>query len=224
MQVNRNLARGQRAPVEIKLGRGAVLLARPLDSFEHKLVLAEARAELNALLAGDVTRRLWASITKDRVAEAKAFPDSEAALLTWMHGVLLAAKSGVELKGVEEIGDDGVAIGPLAASFETFELLFADVSAESAFKLQAFRLEQIWSAEKNVSGPGPNGSGPEVSNTAEPAETPGMPAPRAESEAPQGRSNPSGDAAPLGATPPEPPKASSLGQSHEAAEAGGSQG
>ncbi len=222
MQVNRKAARGERAPVEIPLGRGAVLTARPLDSFEHKLVLAEARADLTALLAGEATARHWASITPDRIADAKAHSESEHALLTWMHGVLLAAKAGVALKGVDEIGEDGEVIGPLEASFETFELLFADVAAESRFKLHAYRLEQIWSAEKNVSGPGPNGSGPGASNTATPAGTQETPAPAAASDIPAGPSPSSESDARSAPARPEPLKANSPGASPEAAAPGAS--
>jgi hypothetical protein len=230
MRVNRKAARAgaKRAHVEIDLGHGAKAYARPLDSFEHKLVMAEARAEMNALLAGEPTQRTWASITKERVAAAKARPESEVVLFGWVHGVLLAERSVERLDGVEEIetDDDGevIAATPLPASFEAFELLFADLSTEARFKAQAWKLEQIWGAEKNVSGPGPNGSGPVEANTAAPAATPATPAPEAASEAPAALSPSSANSAPSPAPSPEPPKANSPGSSPDPAASGASPG
>lgn len=221
MRINRKAARepDSRALVEIKLGHGAVLHARPLDSFEHKKVLAEARGELNALLAGEKPKRKWASIPKARIADAKADPQTESLLLSWMHAVLMAAACGVKLDGVEEIDDDGNVVGQLDAAFETFELLFTDVGVESAFKVQALKVEDIWAAEKNVSGPGPNGSGPEETTSVPPAETPATPAQPEGSEA----SAPAADSARTEQTPATPEKANSPGQSAAPAASGSSQ-
>jgi hypothetical protein len=259
MRINRRAARepSERKPVDIKLGHGAVLQARPLDSFEHKMVLAEARGELNALLANEATKRKWASIPKSRIAEAKGRQDVEGALLSWMHAVLLATASGVALHGVVELTDEEAAtladleaqlasartaqksedeetrvaagreaqrleaeiaaVGkPLEVEFETFELLFTDVSAESAFKMQAYKVEEIWAAEKNVSGPGPNGSGPVETKSAAPAVTPVTPAPLADNEAlPL-----AADSVPIEETPATPQKASSPGPSLDQAASG----
>lgn len=259
MLINRNALRAPdtRAQVKLPLAHGAVLTVRPLDSFEHKLVVSEARAELNAMLTGARTQRVWASIPKTRIAAVKASAEDEMALLTWMHAVLLATASAVSLDGVVEIDDaeaarlkeidtrlaeiaaalDALAdedaaplererasldaerrsIGVvLGASFETFELLFSDAETEAAFKRQAYKIERLWSAEKNVSRPGPNGSGPEASTSAPPAATPATPAPAAESAAPP----PAAGSAPTAPTPPTPPKASSPGPSPDRAGSG----
>jgi hypothetical protein len=196
-----------KAPVTFELGHGAVMIARVLDAFEHKVAMAEARAELNAIVAGDTPRRAWPTL-EPRFAEIRASQAAQASALAWMHAVLLATACATALEGV--VDEDGA---PLPASFETFELLFNDEGVEGAFRLGAYKIGQIWDAEKNVSGPGPNGSGPEDVNIAQPA------APLA-SHALTVDSETTADAALTSSTPPEPPKASSPGTSPAAPDAG----
>ncbi|HYD87112.1 MAG TPA: hypothetical protein VEA80_06545 [Vitreimonas sp.] len=201
-----------KAPVTFELGHGAVLTCRVLDAFEHKFAMAEARAELNALIAGDETKHNWLSL-EPRREEIRTSQAAQAAAYGWMQAVLLAAAAATALTGV--VDEDGV---PLDPSFETFELLFNDSGVESAFRLAAWRVEQLWDAEKNVSGPGPNGSGPEAAIGATAAEPPESPAPQADG------AKAKTDAAPSSNTPPAPEKANSPGTSPQAPDAGSSPG
>lgn len=203
---------GARPPLqEIKLGRGAVLKARTLDAFEHKMIEAEARSELNALVAGGETKRIWATLDGERMQKLQADESARIAALDWMHIVLLATACGVELIGVIDADTNE----PLSASFETFELLFNDAVAERMFRMQMVKTELIWSQEKNVSGPGLNGPGPADMTTAPPADRQAIPAP-------QGDSEKSAAPAPSAQMPPEQPKASSHGISPPAGDAGNS--
>lgn len=187
MMIVRKGGAASAAPVTFGLGHGAVLTARVLDAFEHKLLLAEARAELNALVAGEDVKYAWASFDAARLARLRTSEEARMAALGWMHAVLMASACATALDGVEEVETDAdgaiVTRAPLAPSFATFELLFNDAGVEAAFRLQAFKVEQIWSAEKNVSGPGPNGSGPEEQIIAAPAAQQAMLAPAAANEA-----------------------------------------
>lgn len=159
------------APVTFELGHGALLTARVVDAFAHKLTLATARAELSALIAGDATEHVWTSFTRERVDLIRRSETAQAAAVAWMHTVLLATATATSISGV--VDEEGV---PLEPSFEVFELLFNDAGVESVFRLQAFKVEALWSAEKNASGPSRNTSGPEDVTTAAPAETPANPA------------------------------------------------
>lgn len=203
---------GARPPLqEIKLGRGAVIKARVLDAFEHKLIEAEARAELNALVAGGETKRVWTSITAERMQRLQTDESARVAALDWMHVVLLATACAVELEGVDDAETDE----PLAAAFETFELLFNDAVAERMFRMQTVKTELVWSAEKNGSGPGPNGPGPADTTTAPHAATQETPAPQADSAEAEA-------SAPSQPTLPEQPRANSRGESPEAEDVGSS--
>lgn len=199
-------------PVTFELGHGVVMTARVLDAYGHKLALAEAHADMNAIVAGEPTERDWVSFDSARREVLRTSETARVAALGWMHAVLLATACATALDGVvdDETGE------PLEPSFETFELLFNDAGVEFIFRAQAFKVEQVWSAEKNVLGPGSIGSGPEGSITAAPAKQPETPAPAAESEATESdaRSSPQ---------PPEPPKASSPGELAQPAAAGPSQ-
>lgn len=209
MMIVKKAGAASAAPVSFDLGHGAVLKARALDAFESKMVAAEARAELNAIVAGDAPQRAWPTL-EPRFAQIRVDTVAQAAALSWMHAVLLASACAVALEGV--VGEDGA---PLTAGFEAFELLFNDSGVETAFRLKAYRIEEIWSAEKNVSGPGPNGPGPEAASTAQPAKPPETPAQAADGET-------TAAAAPSQTQHPEPPKAPSPGTPPPAAEAGNS--
>lgn len=102
---------------------------------------------------------------------------------------------------------------PLEPSFEAFELLFNDAGVESVFRLQAFKVEALWSAEKNVSGPRLNTSGPVDATIAAAAKTLATPAPAADAATTEA------DAL-LSSTPLEPAKANLPSNSPPAADAG----
>ncbi|MFN3466044.1 MAG: hypothetical protein ACK4X1_18410, partial [Terricaulis sp.] len=87
------------APVTFELGHGAVLTARVVDAFSHKLTLATARAELSALIAGDVTEHVWTSFTRDRVELIRKSDTAQAAAVAWMHTVLLATATAISISG-----------------------------------------------------------------------------------------------------------------------------
>lgn len=177
----------------IGLGHGVFAQARGLDAFEHATTLAQARADMNALLAGVPPLYAW-TFTPERLAELQASEDLRQVTLGWMRNVLTATMSVARLddgKGgpapleLETYAEDGETLldaRPMEACFATFEMLFQDQMIEMRFRVAAFETESLWSAEKNVSGPAPNGRGPEGSNIAQLAETPATHALEAERE------------------------------------------
>ena len=130
------------APVTFALGHGAVMTARVLDAFEHKLLLAEARAELNALVAGEDMKYAWASFDGARLAKLRASEEARTAALGWIHAVLMAAACATALDGVEEVetGAEGeiVARAPLALSRAHSSL--------RCFRIVAYPLPLLWRA------------------------------------------------------------------------------
>lgn len=222
MRIDKNAARDTslRKRVTVEIGRGAKAVARTLDAFEVKFVAAQARAELNAAIAGEESPAglVWTTLTPKRLDEAREDETYRQALLNWMHSVLTATRAVESLEGVEESTTDEsgvVTLTPMQPSFEAFELIFLDADAEVNFRVRAGSIERLWSAEKNVSGPGSNGSGPTENNSAAPAEKPETPAPTAESET-------TANDAPSSPTPATPQKENSPGSSPQAPDSGSS--
>lgn len=215
MLVSRN---GARKRVVIDLGRGATAHAVTLDAFAVRAIAAETRAEWNRLRAGEAPLRQWPSISPATLNDMREDEAVANQVFDWMHAVLTAAASVVQLDGVEEcdgFDDAGAPINlrALPASFEAFELLFLDGEAEVRFRLASPSLERVWAQEKNASASAPIGFGAEAESSATPAAMPETPAPEAASDSSPPDSSSSAETmdaapAPSAPTPPEPPKAS----------------
>lgn len=225
------VAKGKRKPrtATISFGHGVFAHAHALDAFDHARTIAEAKADLNALLSGAPGKHPW-TFTPERLAQLQESADLRQVTIGWMSNVLGAAISverfddgaggdaPLELVTYADDGETVVHREPMAPGFAAFELLFQDSTIEMRYRLAMLGDEGFWSAEKNVSAPEPSGLGRAETISAAAAETPATLAPAVEAE-----SSPMGaaDGARLAETLRDPAPASSPGKSHAQEGAGG---
>lgn len=213
----------------INFGHGVFAHAHALDAFDAARTIAEAKADLNALLSGAPGKHPWA-FTPERLAQLQESADLRQVTIGWMSNVLGASMSverfddgeggpaPLELVTYAEDGETVMHREEMQPGFAAFELLFQDSTIEMRYRVAMLGDEGFWSAEKNVSAPEPSGLGRADSISAALAETPATPAPAVEAE-------PSPMGAAAGAhlleTRPEAAPESSPGKSPAQEEAGG---
>lgn len=167
----------------IDFGHGVFAHARTLDAFEHARTIAEAKADLNAVLAGAPPKHAW-SFTAERIELLRESADLRQVTIGWMSNVLGASlaverfddgaggEAPLELVTYADDGETVLQSEVMQPGFAAFELLFQDATIEMRYRIAALGEEGFWSAEKNVSAPVPNGHGRADTITAQPAETP----------------------------------------------------